>query len=526
MGVHSVTEPPSGNENAQAPTAVVLLAAGSGTRMKSKRMKVLHPICGRSMIGHVIAAAQAVQPQCLVAVVGNGREQVGPHILAQAPDALLAVQEAQEGTGHAVRVAVEVLREANGSTSGTVVVMAGDTPLLEGGTVAALVADHDRAGRAITILTGEVADPFGYGRIIRDGSGAVTGIVEEKDATAEQAAIAEINSGIFAFDGDFLADALTRITNDNAKGEYYLTDVVGIAHDDARPVGAHRTDDVMQTEGANDRAQLAGLGAELNRRVLERWMREGVTVVDPTSTWVDVTVRLSRDVLIRPGVQLHGSTTVAEDAVIGPDCTLTDVEVGAGASVVRTHGSEATIGAGATVGPFSFLRPGTVLGAGGKIGGFVETKNAQIGEGAKVPHLSYVGDAEIGEGTNIGAGTIFANYDGVNKHRTRVGKHAKTSSNNTFVAPVEIGDGAVTGAGTVVRRDVPPGALAVSGGPQRNIEEWTLRKRGGTASAAAAEAALSAGGSSHDEGAPVAEKADVDGQSNDSPRAASEETQA
>jgi bifunctional UDP-N-acetylglucosamine pyrophosphorylase / glucosamine-1-phosphate N-acetyltransferase len=483
-----VTEPET--TGAPAPAAVILLAAGSGTRMKSKLMKVLHPLCGRSMIGHVVTAAQGVRPDRIVAVVGNGREQVGPHILEYEPDALLAVQETQDGTGHAVRVAVDALREVTGSTSGTVVVMAGDTPLLEGGTLAGLVADHDRSGHAITVLTGEVDDPFGYGRILRDDAGNVTAIVEEKDATPGQAAVREINSGIFAFDGDFLADALTRIRNDNAKGEYYLTDVVGIAHEDGRAVGAHRIDDVVQTEGANDRAQLAGLAAELNRRVLTRWMRDGVTVVDPATTWVDVTVELARDVVLKPGVQLHGSTTVAEDAVVGPDSTLTDVAVGARASVVRTHGSQAHVGEDATVGPFAYLRPGTVLGAGGKIGTFVETKNAQIADGAKVPHLSYVGDAEIGEGTNIGAGTIFANYDGVNKHRTTIGRHAKTGSNNTFVAPVEIGDGAVTGGGTVVRRDVPPGALAVSTGPQRHIEGWVLRKRGGTPAAAAAEAAL------------------------------------
>ena len=308
-------------------------------------------------------------------------------------------------------------------------------------------------------------------------------IVEEKDATDEQRAIDEINSGIFAFDADFLADALGKVDNDNAKREYYLTDVVGIASAAGRQVGAFVLDDVVQTEGANDREQLAALGAELNRRVLGRWMRDGVTVIDPATTWVDVTVELAPDVTLRPGVQLHGDTVVGEGAEIGPDTTLTDVEVGAGAKVVRTHGSEAVIGDGATVGPFSYLRPGTVLGAGGKIGTFVETKNAVLGEGAKVPHLSYVGDAEVGEGSNIGAGTIFANYDGVAKHRTTVGRHAKTGSNNTFVAPVEIGDGAMTGGGTVVRRNVPPGSLAVSGGPQRNLDGWVLSHREGTASA-------------------------------------------
>jgi bifunctional UDP-N-acetylglucosamine pyrophosphorylase/glucosamine-1-phosphate N-acetyltransferase len=461
--------------------------------MKSKKSKVLHEICGRSMVGHVLTAAAAVEPQRTVVVVGHGREQVGPHVQRLVPDALLAVQETQEGTGHAVRVGMEALRQAAGSCEGTVVVMTADTPLLEGATVTGLVSDHQAAGRAVTVLTGRVDQPFGYGRILRADDGSVEAIVEEKDATPQQAMIREINSGIFAFDGAFLEEALGRITNDNAKGEYYLTDVVAIARTDGLAVGAHLTDDVVQTEGANDREQLAGLGALLNRRVLSRWMRAGVTVVDPASTWVDVTVTLEPDSTLLPGVQLHGATTVAEDAVVGPDTSLTDVQVGAGARVVRTHGSEAVIGAGATVGPFSYLRPGTVLGGSGKIGAFVETKNAHIGDGAKVPHLSYVGDAEIGEKSNIGAGTIFANYDGVNKHRTTVGSHARTGSNNTFIAPVAIGDGAVTGGGTVVREDVPPGALAVSAGPQRTLEEWVDRRRPGTAAAEAASSARARG---------------------------------
>jgi bifunctional UDP-N-acetylglucosamine pyrophosphorylase/glucosamine-1-phosphate N-acetyltransferase len=473
----------------ERPAAVIVLAAGSGTRMRSKTSKVLHPICGRSMIGHVLAAAGTVDPRRVVAVVGHGREKVGPHILDAVPDAVLAVQETQDGTGHAVAVALTALREAGGTTSGTVVVMTGDTPLLQGDTVAALVGDHESSGRSVTILTGEVADPFGYGRIIRDDAGDVLAVVEEKEADATQTAIREINSGIYAFDGDFLADAVTRISNDNAKGEYYLTDVVALARSMGAQVGAHLTDDVLQTEGANDRVQLAALAAQLNARVLDGWMRAGVTIVDPTSTWVDVTVSLEPDVTILPGVQLLGATSVAEDSVIGPDSTLKDVEVGPGAKVVRTHAELAVIGARANVGPFSYLRPGTVLGAGGKIGAFVETKNVQIGEGAKVPHLSYVGDAEIGDGSNIGAGTIFANYDGTAKHRTTVGRHAKTGSNNTFVAPVVIGDGAVTGGGTVVRRDVPPGALAVSAGEQRILENWVLENRAGTPGADAASQA-------------------------------------
>ena len=467
---------------------VIVLAAGGGTRMKSKTMKVLHPVCGRSMVGHVLRAVQEVQPQRIVAVVGHQREQVGPHIQELVPDAVLAVQETQDGTGHAVRIAVDAAT-AGGPLEGTVIVAYGDTPLLRGESLAAFAAEHEAAQRAVSILTGVVAKPFGYGRILRNAEGDVEGIVEEKDATPQQREISEINSGILAFDAGFLAEALPKIGNDNAKGEYYLTDAVRLARDAGLTVGAHVLDDVMQTEGANDRVQLAALGRELNRRIVTRWMQEGVTVMDPATTWIESDVVLAQDVTILPGTQLLGATMVAEDAVIGPDTTLKDCEVGAGARVVRAHGELAVVGERATVGPFSYLRPGTRLGVAGKIGAFVETKNAAIGDGAKVPHLSYVGDAEIGEGTNIGAGTIFANYDGVAKHRTTVGRHARTGSNNTFVAPVTIGDGAGTAGGTVVRRDVPAGALAVSSAPQRNLEGWAEAKRPGTAQAEAARTA-------------------------------------
>jgi bifunctional UDP-N-acetylglucosamine pyrophosphorylase/glucosamine-1-phosphate N-acetyltransferase len=464
---------------------VIVLAAGGGTRMKSKTMKVLHPIGGRSMIGHVLHAVQAVEPTNVVAVVGHQREQVGPHITGLLPSAVLAVQETQEGTGHAVRVAME----ASGTTTGTVIVAAGDTPLLEGESLRAFAEEHHAAQRAVSILSGRLADPFGYGRIVRNHEGDVEAIVEEKDATPEQREIDEISSGILAFDAEFLVSALARISNDNAKGEYYLTDAVGLAREDGLTVGAHLIDDVAQTAGANDRAQLADLGRELNRRIVTRWMKEGVTVMDPATTWIDADVVLEPDATILPGTQLLGATVVHEDAVVGPDTTLKDCEVGAGARVVRTHGELAVVGEQASVGPFAYLRPGTRLGVGGKIGTFVETKNSTIGDGAKVPHLSYVGDAEIGDGTNIGAGTIFANYDGVAKHRTVIGRHAKTGSNNTFVAPVEVGDGAGTAGGTVVRRNVPAGALAVSSSPQRNLEGWTESKRAGTAQAEAARTA-------------------------------------
>jgi bifunctional UDP-N-acetylglucosamine pyrophosphorylase/glucosamine-1-phosphate N-acetyltransferase len=458
--------------------------------MKSKTPKVLHRIGGRTMIGHVLTTVAALEPARLVTVVGHQRELVGPHVSEQRPEAVLAVQEEQLGTGHAVRVALEALADA--PTEGVVLVANGDTPLLEAETLRAFAEAHRAADAAVSILSGIVADPFGYGRIVRDDAGAVRAIVEEKDATDAQRAITEINSGILAFDAAFLTDVIGRIGNDNAKGEYYLTDAIGLARDADLVVAAHAIEDALQTEGANDRAQLAVLGQELNRRVVTRWMKDGVTVMDPATTWIDADVVLAPDVTILPGTQLLGATVVAEDAVIGPDTTLEDCEIGSGAHVVRTHGQLAVIGAGASVGPFAYLRPGTLLGADGKIGTFVETKNAQIADGAKVPHLSYVGDAEIGEGTNIGAGTIFANYDGVDKHRTVVGKHAKTGSNNTFVAPVVIGDGASTGGGTVVRRNVPPGALAVSASPQRNLEGWVSSHRSGTAQAAAAEAAVAA----------------------------------
>ena len=469
------------------PVAVVVLAAGGGTRMRSATPKVLHTIGGRSLLGHCLAAARGLEPDSLAVVIGHGRELVEPQLRRMDPAASVVIQRARLGTGHAVQVALETLPPYD---DGLVLVTYGDVPLQTSETLAALVEAHTAGANAVTVLTADIPDPFGYGRVLRDASGAVTAIVEEKDASAAERAITEINSGIFVFDETVLRADLEQVDNDNAAGEVYLTDVVAIAHAAGQRVGALRTDDGWQTEGVNTRSQLAVLGRELNRRVLERWMEAGVEVVDPATTWVDVTVRLAPDVSLRPGVQLHGATTVESGAVIGPDTTLTDVQVGASAQVVRTHGSQAVLGPASMVGPFAYLRPGTVVGANGKIGTFVETKNAVMGTGAKVPHLSYVGDAEIGEGTNIGAGTIFANYDGVAKHRTTVGAHCRTGSQNTFVAPIVIGDGAATGAGTVVRRDVPPGSLAVSSGPQRLIDRWVQRKRPGTAAARAADTAL------------------------------------
>jgi bifunctional UDP-N-acetylglucosamine pyrophosphorylase/glucosamine-1-phosphate N-acetyltransferase len=473
------------------PVSTVILAAGEGTRMRSATSKVLHRIGGRSLIGHAVHAAAGIDPDHLVVVIGHGRDAVGAH-LAELGDALdrpirTAVQEQQRGTGHALSCALPELPDP---LTGTVVVSYGDVPLLEPDTLRALLAEHAARSAAVTVLTAVVDDPTGYGRVLRDADGEVTGIVEQKDATDEQRAVREINSGVYAFDAAVLVDALGRLSTDNAQGELYLTDVLGIARELGRPVGALVCPDVWQVEGVNDRVQLAKLGAELNRRLTTRWMRAGVTMIDPNTTWLDVDVTLGRDVVLEPGVHLRGHTDIGEGAVVGPDSTLTDVVVGPGATVARTHGSQAWIGPGASVGPFAYLRPGTRLGEKGKIGTFVEVKNSEIGTGSKVPHLSYVGDATIGEHSNIGAASVFVNYDGVHKHRSVVGSHVRMGSDNMYVAPVRIGDGAASGAGAVLRRDVPPGALAVSGGPQRNIEGWVLRRRAGTPAAEAAQRAL------------------------------------
>jgi len=467
--------------------AVIVLAAGEGTRMRSATPKVLHELAGRSLVGHAVAAAAGLRPEHLVVVLGHGRDLVGSHLSELPQPTVQAVQPEQRGTGHAVRCGLDALPPDFG---GTVVVTYADVPLLDTATLASLLDAHAGAQAAVTMLTARLADPTGYGRVLRAADGAITGIVEQRDATTEQLAITEVNSGVYAFDGKLLADALGRLSPHNAQGELYLTDVLAIAHGDGQRVGAVQADDPWLVTGINDRAQLAAVGAELNRRLVHAAMLAGVTVVDPASVWLDVDVRLSADVVLRPGVQLHGRCAVGPGAMIGPDCTLTDVEVGAGASVVRTHGSSSVIGDGASVGPFAYLRPGSRLGTKGKIGTFVETKNSDIGAGSKVPHLTYVGDATVGEHSNIGASSVFVNYDGESKRRSVVGSHVRTGSDTMFIAPVNVGDGAYTGAGTVLREDVPPGALAVSGGQQRNIEGWVARKRPGSAADLAARRAL------------------------------------
>ena len=471
------------------PCTVIVLAAGAGTRMKSDKQKTLHEIGGRSLLSHSLHAAHGLNPEHIVAVVGHQRDQVSPEADRVAEElgreVMQAVQEEQNGTGHAVSCGLADLADYDG----TVIVTNADVPLLTAATLQSLHDAHVSAGAAVTVLTMKLPDPTGYGRIVRDDSDEVTAIVEQKDATEEQRAIDEVNSGVFAFDGAILRDALGRLDTDNAQGELYLTDVLGIARGDGHPVRAHIADDARELAGVNNRVQLAEAGRELNRRTVEQAMLGGATVVDPQSTWIGVDVTVGRDVIIHPNTQLWGATSIADGAEIGPDTTLTDMTVGTGATVIRTHAERSVIGADAAVGPFTYIRPNTVLGKGGKLGGFVEAKNATLGAGSKVPHLTYIGDATVGEETNIGASSVFVNYDGVSKHHTTIGSHVRTGSDSMFVAPVTIGDGAYTGAGTVILDDVPAGALAIKEGRQRNIEGWVEKKRPGTPAADAARQA-------------------------------------
>ena len=462
---------------------VIVLAAGEGTRMKSATPKVLHSVAGRSLLGHVLHAVNHLEPTELRIVVGSGRQAVEAHIAEIAPKATTVFQEHRGGTGHAAQLAL-----AGNAPKGTVLVLAGDTPLLSGDSLAQFVAAHAAGKFAASVLTAEHPEPTGYGRIIRDDSDELLRIVEEKDATDDEKFIFEVNSGVYAFDGEKLAASIGQLTNANAQGELYLTDVIGILKSAGESIAAIMIDDFTETLGVNDRIQLAESAAMLRDRINEGWMRAGVTIVDPTTTWIDSTVELSQDVILHPGTALLGATKVATGAVIGPRTTLTDCVVKEGAQVLESIATRTVIGEGATVGPFTYLREGTQLGDLTKAGAFVEMKNAVLGTGSKVPHLSYVGDATIGEGTNIGAATIFVNYDGIEKHHTTVGDQVRIGSDTMLVAPVSIGDGAYTAAGSVITEDVPAGAIGVGRAKQRNVLDWVLRKRPNTPSAQAAEA--------------------------------------
>jgi bifunctional UDP-N-acetylglucosamine pyrophosphorylase/glucosamine-1-phosphate N-acetyltransferase len=447
------------------------MAAGEGTRMHSSLPKMLHPVCGRPMIAWPVAAARDAGAGRVCVIVAPDRD------LSDAlPDGTeTVVQPDSDGTGGAVRAAGAIVGDSE-----VVIVLPGDHPLIPTESLSRLLAAHRNSGAGGTVMTTEMEDPGTYGRVVRDERGDVERIVEakagESDATPEELAIREVSSVIFAFDGPALADALERISNDNAQGEYYLGDVLPAMRSAGLRVTAHLDPDPRVNLGVNSRADLAVAEREVRRLINRRHMLAGVTIVDPDATWIDAEVELAADVRIEPGCSLRGRTRVAAGAAIGPHATMIDAAIGANSSVVHSYLVGCEVGERCAVGPFAYLRPGTRLAAGAKAGTFVEIKNSEVGAGAKVPHLSYVGDADVGDEANVGAGTITANYDGYEKHRTKIGEGARIGVDTALVAPVSVGDRAYTGAGAVIREDVPPGALGVSEKSQRNIEGYAKRR--------------------------------------------------
>ena len=450
--------------------------------MKSTLPKVLHPIAGRSLLGHLLTAVNKSEAKEIRVVVGAGSELVSEEAKRFSPNSKSVHQEMRGGTGHAVRIAL-----GNDVKNGTVLICAGDTPLLRGETLIELISLHKKSGNSATVLTTEVPDPTGYGRIIRDSSGAFQAIVEERDANDDQRDLTEINSGVYVFEVADLIEALTEVKRDNSQGEEYLTDVIAILKRSNKLVGTHQIGDFTEVLGVNDRSQLATTGFVLQGRINEALAQSGVTIVDPMTTWIDLDAQIDVDVRIEPGSFIKGATKIASGAQIGPRTTLIDCEVATSAQVIESYCVSSKIGAGATVGPYSHLRSGTVLAKDVRVGSFVEVKNSQVGDGSKIPHLSYVGDAEIGRESNIGAATVFVNYDGVEKHQTKIGDHVRIGSDSMLIAPITIGDGAYTAAGSVIDEDVPPGALGIGRAKQVNILGWVLKKRNGTKSAKAAE---------------------------------------
>ena len=449
--------------------------------MKSTRAKVLHEIAGRSLLDHVLHAIAPLQAKEVRVVVGASKDEVIAHLKEVSPASRTVLQEVRGGTGHAVKLALE-----NYSGGGSVLVCAGDTPLLTSETLTNLLNAHNSSKASATVLTTEMPDPSGYGRVIRDNDGNLAEIVEERDATESQKQTLEINSGVYIFDLDELRVALSHLSASNSQKEEYLTDVIAILKKSGKKVGAFSSHDFTEILGINDRAQLSTNSFIMNARICDALMRSGVTIVDPMSTWIDMTAEIDIDVRIEPGTAIKGKSKVGKSAVIGPRTTLINCNVGSMAHIFESHCDSSAIGANAVVGPYSHLRSGTVLAGNVKVGSFVEIKNSTVGESSKVPHLSYVGDATIGTESNIGAATVIVNYDGVEKHQTTIGDHVRIGSDSMLVAPVTIGDGAYTAAGSVITEDVPPGALGMGRAKQTNILGWVLKKRKGTKSAEAA----------------------------------------
>ena len=446
------------------------MAAGQGTRMRSALPKVLHEICGRPMVAWPILAAKAAGADRVCVIVSPDRD-----LSAALPNGTeTIVQPEADGTGGALRAAADVVR-----TSDTILILSGDHPLVSAEIIEELVAAHRDADAAATVMTTEMDDPGSYGRIVRGSNGDIERIVEAKspgDATPEELAIKEVNAGTYAFTGPSLADALDRLTNDNAQGEYYLGDVLPVLRESGLRVAAYSAPDPGVNLGINDRADLARVADEARRRILTAHMRSGVTIEDPGATWIDADVEIAADTTILPGSTLRGRSSIGAGSIIGPMTTLVDSRVGERATVIHSYLTGCDVANEATVGPFAYLRPDARIGEGAKAGSFVEIKNSEIGAGAKVPHLSYIGDAEVGEGSNLGASTVTANYDGRNKNRTKIGKNVHTGVDTTFVAPVEVGDDAYTGAGSVITEDVPPGALGISRAEQKNVEGYAAKK--------------------------------------------------
>src|SRR3954447_8161307 len=446
------------------------MAAGEGTRMRSSTPKMLHPVCGRPMVAWPIAAARGAAAGRVAAIVSPGRD-----LSVGLPEDVETVEQPQpDGTGGALRAALPLIEEAE-----AVLVLSGDVPLISAETISGLLQAHEASGAAATMLTIELDDPGAYGRVVRNEAGEVERVVEAKaagDADADQLAIREINAGTYAFEAGPLAEALAGLSNDNAQGEYYLTDLFSALREAGHTIAADPSDDIAVTMGVNNRAELAAVELLARRRILETHMVAGVPVVDPTSTWIDAGVEIAADARIEPGSSLRGATEVGAGSVIGPLTTLTDTKLGEGVSVPHSFLVECEVLDGCSVGPFAYLRPGAELREGAKAGAFVEIKNSRVGAGTKVPHLSYVGDAEVGAGSNLGAGTITANYDGFRKHRTVIGAGVRIGVDTMLIAPVSVGDSAYTGAGAVIQDDVPEGALAVSRNDQRNIQGFADRK--------------------------------------------------
>jgi bifunctional UDP-N-acetylglucosamine pyrophosphorylase/glucosamine-1-phosphate N-acetyltransferase len=446
------------------------MAAGEGTRMRSSTPKMLHPVCGRPMVAWPILAAREAGAGRVAAIVSPGRD-----ISAGLPAEVETIEQPEaDGTGGAIRAALPLIEAAE-----TVLVLSGDVPLISTETIAELLAAHEATDAAATMLTIELDDPGSYGRVVRGTGGAVERVVEAKaagDADPAQMAIREVNAGTYAFDAAPLAAALATLANDNAQGEYYLPDVFPALREAGHAVAAHIATDLAVTMGVNNRVDLAAVEAEARRRLLERHMLAGVTIVDPGTTWVDAGVEIAPDARIEPGTSLRGETRVGAGAVVGPMTTLLDSSVGAKAGVIHSYLAECEVRDGCSVGPFAYLRPGAILDAGAKAGTFVEIKNSHIGKGAKVPHLAYIGDADVGGGSNLGAGTITANYDGFRKSRTVIGVDVRIGVDTMLIAPVEVGDSAYTAAGAVIKDDVPEGALAVSENAQRNIDGYAAEK--------------------------------------------------